>query len=152
MQIDPAAEDLGREAVRTVVARDPEGLITAIEMITQADPALRDQVLPIYSAVGRSALRNVYENGHPNQQQNLDMARRIQEKEPWTPLEVRELWEILEGLASDEHTPQVPPEHFAAALFVVVGYLLAHYARTSGFATFYEYLDDILNGLVAQQG
>jgi hypothetical protein len=150
MNIDPAAEDLGREAVRQAVARNRDGLATALETIAQADSPLRDQVLPIYSAVGRYALRSIYENGSPNQQQNLEMAQRIKEKEDWAPLVVRDVWEILEGLSSDDHTPEVPIERFAATLFVVVGYLLSHYTQSSGFATFYDYLDEILNQLISQ--
>ncbi|GAA3623555.1 hypothetical protein GCM10022223_45690 [Kineosporia mesophila] len=151
MHIDPAAEDLGREAVRTAIAQDKDGLLAALEQIAQAETPVQEAVLPIYGAVGRSALMRIYKDGPPNQQQNLDMARRIKEKEDWTPLEVRELWEIIEGLSTDDHAPQVPADRFAVAIFVVVGYLLSHYVGNTGFTTFYEYLDDILNELVTQQ-
>ncbi|MBT0770772.1 hypothetical protein KIH74_17650 [Kineosporia sp. J2-2] len=148
MHIDPAAEDLGREAIRTAIAQDQDGFLASLESMAQAEPILREQVLPIYSAVGRAALLTVYSDGPPNQQQNLDMARQIKEEEPWTPLTVRELWEILEGLSLDEHVPQMAAERLPTALFVVTGYLLSTYAQGQGFGNFYEYLDAILDELV----
>ncbi|MCE0539349.1 hypothetical protein LWF15_28010 [Kineosporia rhizophila] len=148
MKIDPAAEDLGREAVRTAIAKDRGGFEKALEEIARAAPALRDQVLPIYSAVGRSVLRSIYSGGAPNQKQNLEMAQQIRATSPWAPLELKEIWETLEGLSSANHTPDVAPERLAATLFVVVGYLLAAYTKSSGFESFYDYLDAVLNDLV----
>jgi len=150
MEIDPAAEDLGREAVRTAVAKDPEGFLAALQGVGQAPPTLRDQVLPIYSAVGRSALLSIYQEGTPNQQQNMDMAREIKASESWAPLELRDLWETLEGLSNQHHIPAVPAERLPGTLFVVVGYLLAQYTKGSGYSSFYDYLDSILNVLVKQ--
>lgn len=149
VKIDPAAEDLGREAVRCAIAKDAEGFRAALETIAHSASSQRDQVLPIYSAVGRSALLSIYAGGAPNQQQNMEMAQQIKAAASWAPLELRDIWELLEGLTSDQHIPKLPAERLAATLFVVVGYLLSAYTKSSGFQSFYDYLDAILNELVA---
>jgi len=150
MNIDPAAEDLGREAVRCAIAKDPDGFQAALGAIADAGHGLGGQVLPIYSAVGRAALRSIYVHGSPNQQQNMEMAQQIKSGSTWAPCELRDIWEILESLSNDQHTPKLPTERLAVTLFVVVGYLLAAFTKSSGFESFYDYLDSILNDLVQQ--
>jgi hypothetical protein len=151
MRIDAVAEDLGREAVRAAIVRDRLGLQDALEAIAEADPVLRERVLPIYCAIGRQALSSIYGGARASQEQNLEMARQIRRKESsWAVVEVRELWEMLESLSLDEHVPQMAAERLPITLFVVVRNLLACCTETSGFATSFDCLDAIVSDLDGQ--
>ncbi|GAA3623548.1 hypothetical protein GCM10022223_45680 [Kineosporia mesophila] len=49
MHVDPAAEDLVREAVRMAIAQDNDGSLAALDAISAANLALMDRVMPIES-------------------------------------------------------------------------------------------------------
>jgi len=150
MNIDPAAEDLGREAVRASIARDMNALALAQEAIADADASLRVQVIPIYLAVARSALRNTYHGKVPSQEQNKSMAETLKREEPWAPVDAQDVYELLEGLSSDDYQPDISADKLPPTLFLTVGYLLSRYDEPLGYNDFYHYLDEILNRLTSQ--
>ena len=149
MEIDVAAEDLGRRAVRWAIAGDRDEFLAAVGAIADAEPKVRDQVLPIYAAVGHAALRTIHQGNVPNQAQNQETAQDLLASEPWVPVGVPDVYEILESYSSPERAPQVAPERLAMAVFITDGYLLSRYTKGLGYQDFYAFLNDILNGLAA---
>lgn len=147
MKINPDAEDLGRHAVRWAVAQERDNFLAAVGRIADAPEPVRDQVVPIYAAVGVAALLAIYEGKPPSPSQNETMARDLIASEPWAPVELNEVYEVLASYSTDGRAPQIASEKVAVAVLVTDAYLLTWYARNLGHQDFYGFLDDILNGL-----
>lgn len=102
VDVDPAAEALGRTAVRWAGANQKDQFLEAVDRIADAPPEQRDKVVPIYVGVAALALRAIHQGGTPNQVQNQALAEELLEHLPWGVVELRDVYGVLESLTAGE--------------------------------------------------
>lgn len=147
MKINREAEQLGRAAVVAAIAEDPKRFGEAMDAMAQADSAVAHEAVVIYLVVGRVALQAIHQGTLPNEEQNRQHAAELAPAlRAWAPVREEDIFALLEGLTTaGNRPPQIPADVFLITLFVTVGALVSWYGRGLGYASFYDFLDDLLD-------
>lgn len=148
MNVDPAAEALGRTAARWAGANQKDQFLEAIKNMADADPKIRDQVLPIYVGVAALALRAIHQGHSPNQPQNQELAEELLAHLPWSLVELGDVYSALEAISDGNERLDTSSPQAVLSIFMIVGYIIAWYHRGLGYDDPYKFLDALLNTLL----
>jgi hypothetical protein len=140
---DRTASDLTREALTGAVLKDLERLQAAFRAVP--DGAMWNQVIRLQLNVAAIALRRLYD-GLPGGEQNAELAAGIAEVESWSAVLRDDVEALLETICTQQRLT-LPLQRLPVTLFVTTGHLLSSWTDDLGYASWDEFLDDILVAL-----